>query len=88
MQVVITKNKLLYMERHDLLHEFPEFKEKIHSLKTNDNHFKKLFDEYHELEHEIHRINNGTENVTDEFMHSLKAKLLHLKDELYSILSS
>jgi uncharacterized protein len=76
------------MERHDLLHEFPEFKEKIHSLKTNDNHFKKLFDEYHELEHEIHRINNGTENVTDEFMHSLKAKLLHLKDELYSILSS
>lgn len=76
------------MERHDLLHEFPEFKEKIHSLKTNDNHFKKLFDEYHDLEHEIHRINTGTENVTDEFMHSLKAKLLHLKDELYSILSS
>lgn len=76
------------MERHDLLHEFPEFKEKIHSLKTNDNHFKKLFDEYHDLEHEIHRINTGIENVTDEFMHSLKAKLLHLKDELYSILSS
>ncbi len=76
------------MERHDLLHEFPEFKEKIHTLKTNDNHFRKLFDEYHELEHQVHRANSGAENVTDDYLHSLKAKLLYLKDELYSILSS
>lgn len=75
------------MERHDLIHEFPEYEEKIHDLKVNDQHFRTLFDQYHELEHEIHRINTGTEVVTDEYAHELKAKLLFIKDELYSMLT-
>ncbi|HEY4616925.1 MAG TPA: DUF465 domain-containing protein [Flavobacterium sp.] len=75
------------MERHDLIHEFPEYEEKIHKLKVEYPYFRKLFDEYHELEHEIHRINSGIEVVTDEHAHELKAKLLFMKDELYSILS-
>ncbi len=29
--------------RHLLTEEFPEFAQKIHHLKTEDNHFKKLF---------------------------------------------
>jgi uncharacterized protein YdcH (DUF465 family) len=74
------------MERHDLLHEFPEHQEKIHQLKIDNPHFRELFDEYHELEHEIHRINTGVEITTDEYLHSLKAKLLFIKDELYSML--
>lgn len=74
------------MERHDLLPEFPEYGEKIHQLKVNDAHFRKLFDEYHELENEIHRINTGIEVGTNEHAHELKAKLLFIKDELYSIL--
>ncbi|RXR23492.1 MULTISPECIES: YdcH family protein [Flavobacterium] len=72
------------MERHDLLHEFPELTDKIHELKTQDAHFKKLFDSYHELEHQIHRINTEEEVVIDEYAHELKAKLLHLKDEIYT----
>jgi hypothetical protein len=72
------------MERHNLLNEFPEHQEKIHELKVSDNHFRKLFDEYHELEHDIHRINIGEDVVTDEAMHELKAKLLFIKDELFS----
>lgn len=75
------------MERHDLLHEFPEYQDKIHQLKVDDDHFRELFDEYHELEHQIHRINMGEEVVTDEFAHELKAKLLFLKDEIYAILT-
>lgn len=76
------------MERHDLLHEFPEFQDKIHLLKTYDSHFRELFDHYHEIEHEIHRINTGEETVTDEHTHLLKAKLLFIKDELNTILHS
>lgn len=72
------------MERHDLLHEFPELADKIHELKTQDAHFKKLFDSYHKLEHQIHRINTEEEVVIDEYAHELKAKLLHLKDEIYT----
>lgn len=75
------------MERHDLLHEFPEYQEKMHQLKVDDLHFRKLFDEYHELEHRIHNINTGEEVVIDEFAHELKAKLLHLKDGIYQYLN-
>lgn len=75
------------MERHDLLHEFPDYQEKIHELKVSDQHFRKLFDEYHELEHQIHRINTDMEIVTDEHAHELKGKLLFLKDELFAIIT-
>jgi uncharacterized protein YdcH (DUF465 family) len=74
------------MEKHDLLHEFPELQEKIHELKISDAHFRKLFDEYHEVEHQIHRINMGSEIANDNFLHELKAKLLFLKDNIYAYL--
>lgn len=74
------------MEKHDLLHEFPEFKEKIHLLKVEDQHFRKLFDEYHELQNRIYNINAGIEVVMDEYGHELKAKLLFLKDNIYNYL--
>lgn len=75
------------MEKHDLLHEFPQYQEKIHELKVSDAHFRKLFDEYHETEHQIHRINMGSEVANDNFLHELKTKLLSLKDELYAHLN-
>jgi len=37
------------LEHHDLAHEFPEFKERIHDLKVSDAHFRKLFDEYDQV---------------------------------------
>ena len=74
------------MERHDLPHDFPEFAEKIQTLKEADPHFNELFEEYSKVESEVYRINTGEENHIDEYVHELKAKLLHLKDEIYSIL--
>lgn len=74
------------MEKHDLKHEFPEHQDKIHELKISNPHFRKLFDAYHELEHQIHRINMGSEIANDNYLHELKAKLLFIKDELYSYL--
>ncbi|ESU25203.1 hypothetical protein FEDK69T_01720 [Flavobacterium enshiense DK69] len=76
------------MERHDLLHEFPEHQDKIHQLKTSDAHFRELFDEYDKLEHEIHLINTGEEVVTDEATHEMKARLLFIKDEIFSMLQN
>ncbi|RAR70130.1 YdcH family protein [Flavobacterium aciduliphilum] len=75
------------MERHDLIHEFPEHQEKIAQLKASDAHFNELFEEYHKVEEEVNRINTGEAVVIDEFAHTLKAKLLHLKDEIYSHLN-
>ncbi len=76
------------MEKHDLRHEFPEFEEKIHHLKVNNHHFKKLFDEYHEVTNEVHRIESGAESTTDEVLNELRMKRVHLKDELYEMLKN
>jgi len=43
-------------EKHDLHHEFLEFNDAIYGLKITDNHFVPLYNEYHELDHEVHRI--------------------------------
>jgi uncharacterized protein YdcH (DUF465 family) len=76
------------MEKHDLLHEFPEYQEKIHQLKVENHYFRKLFDEYHELDHQLLRMKTGVEVVTDEALKELKAKSLHLKDELYKMIKN
>ena len=73
-------------EKHDLKHEFPEFEQKISELKLSDAHFRKLFDEYHELDHHIHRIENDSEPTTDEHLKELRRKRVHTKDELYQYL--
>ncbi len=74
------------MEKHDILHEFPNMKEEIHELKVNDHHFRKIFDEYHEVDHEIHSIETGAQVSSDDYLIKLRIKRLHLKDEIYAIL--
>lgn len=73
-------------EKHDLLHEFPEHRERIHDLKMNDRHFARLFTEYHDLDHEIHRIEQGVENTSDEYLEGLKYRRLNHKDELLAMI--
>jgi hypothetical protein len=75
------------MEKHDILHEFPQFKEKAHELKTKDKHFRKIFDEYHEVDHSIHHAENGGMNVSDEHLNELRLKRVYLKDQIYSYLT-
>lgn len=73
-------------EKHDLLHELPEHRDTIHRLKTSNNHFARLFDEYHEVDHEVHRIETGVENTADEYLEERKKVRLHLKDQLFHMI--
>lgn len=75
------------MEKHDLHHEFPEFDAKISEMKVANAHFKKLSDEYDEVNHAVHRIESGAENAADEVLTSFRKRRLHLKDELYAMLT-
>jgi uncharacterized protein YdcH (DUF465 family) len=75
------------MEKHDILHEFPEWKEKIHALKVSDHHFRKLFEDYHENDHAIHRIESGAEIANDDYLNDLRKKRVILKDELFAFLN-
>lgn len=73
-------------EKHDLLHELSEHRDRIHQLKMSNSHFAKLFDEYHEVDHEVHRIETGIENTSDDYLDERKKVRLHLKDELYRMI--
>ncbi|TMM45221.1 YdcH family protein [Colwellia ponticola] len=74
------------VEKHDLHHEFPNLTDEIHHLKMHDNHFAKLFTEYHDIDQEIHRIEQGVENTSDDYLEGKKKQRLSLKDNLFVML--
>ncbi|MGB4100921.1 MAG: YdcH family protein [Alphaproteobacteria bacterium] len=74
------------LENHSLINEFPEMRDLIHQLKTSDSHFAKIFAEYDEIVHVVHRIESGAEAAVDERLEGLKKNRLRLKDELFAIL--
>ena len=76
------------LEKHDLIHELPEYRDKIYEMKVHNAHFAKLFAEYHEVDHEVHRIETGAETTSDEYLESRKKARLHLKDELLQMLKA
>lgn len=76
------------VEHHDLVHEFPTMRDKIHEMKMNNAHFRKLFDQYHQLTREIENMENEVTPVASVTEEEAKLKRLHLKDELYRMLTA
>ncbi len=76
------------MEKQDLHREFPKLEQRIHELKISNHHFRKLFESYHEVNNEIHRIETGAENTSDEVLNRLRMERVTLKDELFGLLTN
>lgn len=76
------------VEHHDLIHEFPELKDRIHELKLGDTHFRRLFDEYHDLTRNIEKMEDEVTPVTTHTEEEAKVRRVHLKDELYRMLTA
>lgn len=76
------------IDNHTLINEFPQHKERIHTLKTSDHHFARRFDEYNDLDREVRRLEGEGSPKADETMEELKKKRLALKDELYRMLTA
>ena len=74
------------VEHHDLAGEFPEQREKIHTLKMGSAHFVKLSDEYHVLSKDIERLENEGIPVADQTFEEQKKKRALLKDQLYAMI--
>ena len=74
------------IEHHDLAHEFPEHREKIHSLKLGNAHFAKLFDAYHLVTKDVERLEGEDVPVSDEALENQKKERIQLKDQLYAML--
>lgn len=73
---------------HELHEEFPEAAAALTHLKSNDAHFAKLSDQYHELNREIHRIETDIQPASDEALETLKKQRLALKDEIAGLLKA
>ena len=73
-------------EHHDLIHEFPEYREEIHNLKMTNEQFREFFDAYHKIDREVYRVENNIEPRSDAALEELKKRRLALKDELFKML--
>lgn len=77
----------MFNETHELAHEFPEFKERIHTLKAENAHFTKLYNEYHAVTERVSRMEKEIETVSDAVMETAKKERLALKDKLFAMLN-
>jgi hypothetical protein len=68
---------------HPLLKEFPEHREYILWLKVSDEAFRRMFDEYHQVDDAICRIEEEVDFATDQEIDELKMKRAWLKDQMY-----
>ena len=74
------------IEHHDLAHEFPEHRQKIHSLKIDHAHFFKLFEAYHTITKDVERLEGEGVPVSDATLAVLKKERALLKDQLYAMI--
>ena len=76
------------VDHHNLVHEFPQLKARIHELKVSDAHFRRLFDEYHTLTRDIEKMEDEVTPVASRTEAQAKLRRIHLKDELYRLLTA
>ena len=73
---------------HELHEEFPDKVQRIHDLKISSDHFRKLFDAYHDVNRAVHRAETNVE-PTDQFHEEdLRKQRMRLKDEIARMLST
>ncbi len=72
---------------HELAEEFPGKIDRLHELKTSNAHFARLFDEYHVVNREIHRIETEVEPASDERSIDLRKQRMLLKDQIAAMLA-
>lgn len=72
---------------HELAEEFPDKIDEMHRLKSENAHFAKLFDDYHDVNRAIHRAETNIEPTDDFNEENMRKKRVALKDEIWGILS-
>lgn len=67
---------------HALEQEFAGHADTIHRLKLTDPAFKALLELNHTIWREIHNIENGVVNTSDEYLTSLRKQRLSILDDI------
>jgi uncharacterized protein YdcH (DUF465 family) len=76
----------MMVRKHDLPHEFAQYRNRIHELKMTNEKFARLYKEYQRVDKEIVRIEMEIEQTSDRFIEERKKLRLHLKDELLKMI--
>ena len=71
---------------HELAEEFPDKVTQMHALKESDAHFRKLFDEYHEVNRAVHRAETNVEPTDETHEATLRKQRMVLKDKIAAML--
>ena len=78
----------MVQDHHPLAKDFPEFKDKIHALKTSNTHFARLEREYEDIDKAVVRLETGVEHGSSAELEQKKHLRVTLKDELYAMLKA
>ena len=76
----------MQVEHHDLHHEFPEYLDSIHALKTSSEQFGHMFDLYQNLTREVERLEEEDLPVGDFTIENMKKHRVLFKDQMYRML--
>ena len=67
---------------------FPEYRQLITHLKSENAHFSALFQRHNDLDQEIQNMEDGVVPTSGVNIEVLKKEKLHLKDKLYGLLKA
>ena len=73
----------MYIEHHDLDHEFPKLHDVMVELTTQNDRFRSMFGEYNRLTDEIEKLEEAGVPVGDFIIEDMKKKRVRLKDQIY-----
>ena len=76
----------MQVEHHELHREFPEFLDVIQTLRSADNSFSRMFDQYHNLTSEVERLEEEDIPVDDFTIEEMKKVRVKLKDDMYKMM--
>ena len=70
-------------EHHDIDHEFPEFHEKLETLRAKNGDFDTLVAQHDALDDQIRRLEEKQSPISDYEIEKLKYRRASLKDQIY-----
>ncbi|MFP4043077.1 MAG: YdcH family protein [Rhodosalinus sp.] len=73
---------------HELHDEFPDFAERISTLKQSDAHFARLAERYHDLNRQVHSAETNVAPMEELAEMQLRKERAALKDEIYAYLKA
>lgn len=76
----------MYVEPHDLEHEFPHLRQTLDSLRASSERFARLAAEYDEVNLKVVSLEENDVPVDDFTIEELKKRRLKLKDQIYAML--